>query len=232
MKVLVYFSLAFLTVACGIQREDSGRIDSLNRENAQLNQQKSQLQTERDQLAAEKSELDKRIDRMLSCNKHFVGNMGQRIEKEIRLVRETQRVQRFDCDNKQVSDQKETVVSPRAVVALDMLPALRDSQFEVSVYNRMTCARPAGGFYRGGGLLSESRSPYLAVNRSNTLFDHEVEPGLNEIDLSLCPKGQRYCSNPTFIATVALNVGYEEQHKNEILVVKPSPEYCARKQKK
>ncbi len=220
--------LAAIAVGCAPKDSNNGELDSLRLDRVRL-------QSERDRLHSEKTELDKRIDRMVRCHKDFQGYMGQRLDRSIKLNRITQRVQRFDCANQMTSDAVETIEAPRAIVELAGIPALADSKNLVTVYNRMTCNSPDKGFYKGGllnSVVGGSRHPYLWVDRAAAVFTHEVEPGLNLIDLSVCPLEASGCKDPTFLVTVALNVIYEEQNKPEILVVKKNVQDCEAEKKK
>lgn len=220
---LVSISLILLCACTAkVTERDTAQEDLLRR-------QRDEAQVKLQQESKDKAELEKQLDRMVRCRKGFEGNLGQRLEKQIKLVRKTQRVQRFDCDNQMTSDKVETVEDPVGSVDLSGIPALVDRGNAVQVTNRHTCNYPDKGFYKTGLISSK---PYLRVNRSNTMFDHEVEVGLNLIDLAVCPAAQPTCKTATYVVTLALNVDYEEIALNGIMTDKPTAEFCEREKQR
>lgn len=162
-------------------------------------------------------------ERRIRCHRDTQGARGLLLERTIRLTRETQRVQRFDCQGQLTSDSTETVVLPRQNIELPELKALLKGK-TVTAFNRQTCNH--GGYGDGSDLFdifNFKKVPKLSVNRSNTLMDHEVFDGLNEIDFGFA---RTACSGPvekcdiSWVATLNLKVDYSESHRNEIAVVK------------
>lgn len=217
-------AILFLSACAG--SDNSGQED----ENRLL---RDQLQTARTSLSQEKLkalELQKQQSRILDCHRDFRGSYGKLIESSIHLKRVTGRVIRKDCEGQTLSDKIETIVPPVSRIELKELKELQGLQVEFRTLNRQTCG--GGGFSMG---MPWSKFPSLLVDRANALFTHEVFAGLNQIDFGACdPKGStpgisKDCQQPTWLASLYLQVSEEEVQSPDITEFKPSETVCSSK---
>lgn len=222
---LITIQLSIATIGCfnpflKNSQEDKDRISQLEKSHAEEFERRRSLEKQ-------SKELGDHQQRILNCHRDFRGSMGLELTREVHLVKETQRTQRFNCQNEITSDQTEDIQSARSTIILEELKNLDLKGTEISVINRQTCQ--GGGFSKGWTLFGKA-TPSLTVNRSNTLLDHEVFEGINFIDFAACksqsPGVSKDCTQPTWIATLVLTVKYTETHNNEIRIVKPDPATC------
>ncbi len=220
------FALAACAPSAPSAKDD---LEQKDKRIADLERQLGSEQKKRSDEETLRSELEKHQSRMLSCHRDFRGSYGTLIQKSTHLVRETARVQRFDCRGQMIRDENETIKAPRADIELGELKILASTTATIQVMNRQTC--------RGGGLhrpLTRWGTPALWVDRGNAVLTHEVFAGLNQIDFGLCDASgktenvSKDCANPTWVATLELKVTEEEKRDSKIHEKRPSTEDCAK----
>lgn len=233
-KLVIISSALFLmgTAGCAGQwdseseiSEKTSRIESLEK---RLDETQAQFSAEE----TKRIEAEKHQSRMLRCHRDFRGSYGVLVEKQVRLVRETGRLIYKNVEGTVTLDTTETLSPPREVLSLPELKFLSATYAQVLVLNRQTCE--GGGFYKG---LTRFNAPNLWIDRANATLTHEVYPGLNQIDFGVCDDSGRTegvskdCSEPTWVATLNLNVDYEEIESGAVREVislpkteKPGPE--------
>jgi len=148
--------------------------------------------------------------------------------QQVNLVRKNQRVLRYDCPDRLISDRFETVNSIQKTL-LVKAPKTENLWYFTAI-NRNNGSRT-------GGLINDSGK--LTVNISPTLFHMRVQPGLNHIDYtfeycadSITDSGElgqaSGCSQPIEEqrGEIFVFVNYSEETLSGELVIKPSLESC------
>ncbi|MCB0412913.1 MAG: hypothetical protein KDD50_01185 [Bdellovibrionales bacterium] len=163
---------------------------------------------------------------MAGCNSEVIPIESSNSEDsyEVLLVKKTQRVVRYDCDEKLISDRVETVKSPQKFMRIS--PRTYSGIFGSQFKNLTT----------GDTGMSYNYDSFY-INTSPTWLDIHVIEGKNELryeftfcsDIKEDSEQNQFCAGEKSyeVGTRYIDVKYEEQHIEEVKVVKPIEGSCS-----